>query len=254
MTKVIILAAGQGTRLKPLTNDRPKCLVEIEGRALLDVQLEVIKTQQISEITIVGGYRDEMLRREDCMLIKNERYYETNMVWTLFCAEQHFGDDLIVSYGDIVYSQECLNQLLKSDADISVVVDRDWEKYWRLRSEDPLNDAESLKINSKGNIIEIGQKASSVQEIQGQYIGLMRFNKKGISILKEVFHQAIQEREIRGKNPENAYMTDLLQLIIDKGFEVKPTVISGSWIEIDSVEDTNLIYTKETFLNIQKNL
>jgi len=148
--KAIILAAGEGSRLRPYTLDRPKCLVEIAGRSLLDRQLDVLALENISPVILIGGYRGEMLRREGIELRINPLYAETNMVWTLFCAEADLNSDVIVSYGDIVYSHEVLRTLLSSQADIAVTIDLDWEHYWRVRNENPLDDAETLKLSSDG--------------------------------------------------------------------------------------------------------
>ena len=135
--KVIILAAGEGTRLRPYTLDRPKCMVEIDGVSLIDRQLEVLKSEGIGDIVIIGGYKSEMLKRGDIKLKVNDRYFETNMVWTLFSAEEELEGDIIVSYGDIVYSKNILKALIKSKADIAVTIDMKWEGYWRERNENP---------------------------------------------------------------------------------------------------------------------
>ena len=186
--KAIILAAGKGTRLRPYTLDRPKCLVEVDGHSLLDRQLAVLATEAIHPIVLVGGYRVEMLNRPGIQLRVNPAYAETNMVWTLFCAEDDLEGDVLLCYGDIVYSQEILQAILASKADIAVAIDLDWESYWRARNEDPLDDAETLKLAPDGRIYEIGQKPEKLDEIEGQYMGLIKLSSDGIKILKEVFH------------------------------------------------------------------
>ena len=164
--KVILLVAGEGKRLRPYTLDRPKCMVEIEGVSLIDRQLAVLKAEGLADIVMIGGYKADMLKREGIKLKINPRYYETNMVWTLFSAEEELEGDVVVSYGDIVYSREILQALLKSKADIAVAVDKDWESYWRARNEDPLDDAETLKLRGNGTISEIGQKPKSIDEMK----------------------------------------------------------------------------------------
>jgi L-glutamine-phosphate cytidylyltransferase len=216
--KSILLAAGEGTRLRPYTSELPKCLVEVEGRSLIDRQLDILSREGISEQIIIGGYLVNKLQGRGSRILENKRYDETNMVWTLFCAGDELDGEIIISYGDIVYSRQNLQALMRSTADIAVTIDMDWEQYWRERMEDPLSDAETLKISPDGFITEIGQKPNSLSDIEGQYMGLMKFSPEGVNILKDVFHQAREEGEIRGKNPENAYMTDLLQLMIDKGY------------------------------------
>ena len=235
--KVIILVAGEGTRLRPYTLDRPKCMVEVEGKSLIERQLEVLRAANVGPIILLGGYRSEMLVKFGTILKLNPRYAETNMVWTLFCAEEDFEGGFILAYGDIVYSSEVLRALLASDADISTTIDLEWEEYWRARNEDPLEDAETLKLSSDGAILEIGQKPNSISEIEGQYMGLIKFSPKGVEILKKVFNKAKNEGSIRGKLPEKAFMTDLLQLIVDSGYRIEAVPIKGGWVEVDTVSD-----------------
>ena len=249
--KVIILAAGEGTRLRPYTLDRPKCMVEIDGVSLIDRQLEVLKSEGIDDIVIIGGYKSEMLKRGDIKLKVNARYFETNMVWTLFSAEEELEGDVIVSYGDIVYSKNILKALIKSKADIAVTIDMKWEGYWRERNENPLDDAETLKLRKDGTISEIGQKPSSLEEIEGQYMGLMKFSSEGVRQIKSAFHSALESGKLLGKEVENSYMTDLLQFIVSIGGKVASVQIDEDWVEVDTVEDLHAPITLERVKRIR---
>lgn len=237
MPKTLILAAGEGIRLRPYTLDRPKCLVEVDGRSLLDRQLGVLNAEGVGPIVLIGGYLADRLRRPGIALKLNPRYAETNMVWTLFCAEEELEGEVIVAYGDIVYSRTILRALLDSRADIAVTIDRDWEAYWRARNEDPIADAETLKLAPDGRILELGQKPKSLAEIEGQYMGLMKFSAAGMETLKKVFHDARRAGNLRGKLPEKAYMTDLLQATIDASHRLQSVPVHGGWVEVDTVSD-----------------
>lgn len=252
MPKAIILAAGEGTRLRPYTLDRPKCLVEVEGRSLLDRQLDVLRAEGVGPIVIVGGYLADKLHRPGIDIRLNPRYAQTNMVWTLFCAEEDLMDEVVVAYGDIVYSREVLRALLASDAEIAVTIDLDWEAYWSARNENPLDDAETLKLAADGRILEIGQKPRSLDEIEGQYMGLMKFSPAGVATLKAVFHGAHQLGQLRGKPVEKAYMTDLLQAIIDAGRRVESVPVRGGWVEVDTVGDLESPITRSRLAAIAR--
>lgn len=243
--KAILLAAGEGSRLRPYTSERPKALVEIGNISMLDLQLEVLSSAGIREQIIIGGYLSDMLKPKGTKLYLNPEYDTTNMVWTLFCAENELSGDLIVSYGDIVYSKQILQELLKSRADISVTIDLNWLEYWSERQENPLNDSETLKLAKDGSILEIGKKPKSLAEIEGQYMGLMKFSDEGINIVKNVFEECLGTGFIQGKPVRNAYMTDLLQEIIDRGYPVQSIPIKDSWVEVDTVEDLESHYTQE---------
>ena len=252
--KVILLVAGEGKRLRPFTLDRPKCMVEIDGISLIDRQLSVLKAEGLDNIIMAGGYKSEMLKREGVKLKLNPRYFETNMVWTLFSVEEELDGDVIVSYGDIVYSREILQKLLESKADIAVIIDKEWESYWRERNEEPLDDAETLKLRADGTIREIGQSPQSLDEIEGQYIGLMKFSAQGVSQMKETFYEALESGELLGKPIENSYMTDLLQALINSEKLVTSIPIYGDWVEIDTVSDLKSQVTLERVITIGENI
>jgi len=240
--------------LRPFTLDRPKCLVEVDGQSLLDRQLAVLRTEAIQPIVIIGGYRVEMLKCQNIEVRVNPRYAQTNMVWTLFCAEDELEGDVLLCYGDIVYSQEILWALLESKADIAVAIDLDWETYWRARNEDPLDDAETLKLGPDGRILEIGQKPKSLSEIEGQYIGLMKFSAKGLQLLKKTFHDAKSEGSLGGKPIEKAYMTDLLQAMIDLNYRLDAVLVNGGWVEVDTVSDLKSDITRSRLKKIADTL
>jgi choline kinase len=252
--KAIILAAGEGTRLRPYTLDRPKCLVEVNGLSLLDRQLSVLASEAIQPIILIGGYCGEMLERPEIEFRVNSRYAETNMVWTLFCAEDDLEGEVLLCYGDIVYSRDVLRAILKSQADIAVTIDLDWESYWRARNENPLDDAETLKLAADGKILEIGQKPNSLAEIEGQYIGLMKFSAKGVQLLKQTFHDAKLAGDLRGKPVENAYMTDLLQAMIDLDYRLEAVPVHGGWVEVDTVSDLLSDITKKRLTQIYESI
>jgi L-glutamine-phosphate cytidylyltransferase len=244
--KAILLVAGEANRLRPYTLDCPKCMVEVNGVSLLDRQLSVLKSQNIKDIILIGGYKSEMLECKGSKLKINKRYYETNMVWTLFSAEDELDGDIIISYGDIVYSKKILMALMESTADIAVAIDKEWESYWRARNEDPLDDAETLKLDSEGRIIELGQKPKSIEEIERQYIGLIKLTPVGVNQLKEVFHKSVHnDGPLLGNPVENAYMTDLLQEVINSYFDVHSVLIKGGWVEVDTVSDLHSAVTLE---------
>ncbi len=245
--KVFILAAGQGSRLRPLTDNIPKCLVEFNGKSLLDYQLEVFKMFGIKDITVISGYRSEKILLKGIRTIYNKDYLLCNMVKTLFSASRYFDeDDIIISYGDIIYQKEVLKSLLETDAPISVVIDQEWKKYWEIRMENPLKDAETLKISSNGNIIEIGKKARKYDEIKGQYIGLIKIKGSCVNKFLKEYKDMDKNQIYDGKDFDNMYMTSFLQYLIDSNWEVKPAYIKNGWLEFDSIKDIT-IYQKMLF-------
>ena len=245
MAKLIILAAGEGKRLQPLTKNTPKCMVEIFGKPLLEHQIDVIKKCGISEIIIVNGYHGEIIKIPDVKFYKNEKYHSTNMVETLFCAEKELDGPVIISYGDILYEKNVLEKLLASETDFSVVIDKNWKNYWQIRTQNILDDIESLTLKN-GFITNLGQKVTSLNNIQGQYIGLIKFQNNALSILKDFYHLSKKQSK-SGQNPlnpktsfENSYMTDFLQGLINNGHKLKAIEINGGWLELDTLHDLKI--------------
>ena len=110
----IILAAGKGERLKPLTQNIPKCLVKLFGKSLLDWQIETFHKLGIFDITVITGYKSEFISSLEIKKIVNKRFESTNMVETLFCAQSELKDSTIVSYGDIIFEEKIMKKLVGS--------------------------------------------------------------------------------------------------------------------------------------------
>ena len=237
--KAIILAAGQGIRLRPLTDDKPKCLVELAGKPLLEHQLAILRAGGVDDIHIVGGYRAEQLQRPGITLHINERFAETNMVATLFAAEAVMTgeSDLIIGYGDIVYESRVLAALLAVDAPIALAVDREWRRYWAARMADPLSDAETLKLIDSGRVVELGKKPQSYDDIQGQYTGLIKIRADHVARLAEAYHAMDRNAIYDGKDFDNMYMTSLIQHLITSGWDARAALIDNGWAEVDCEAD-----------------
>lgn len=240
--KAVILAAGQGARLRPLTQDRPKGMVDVAGKPIIEWQIQKLRSSGIDEIAIVTGYRAATVSVLGAKQYVNHDYESTNMVHSLFCADEFLDDDVLVSYGDILYSKAVLAQALGARSPISVVVDLDWERYFAERFGDPFYDAEGLLISETGLITSIGKPQPAPNEIQGQYVGLMKFTAEGVEQLRAIYTEAIDDdRSIGwGRPPQTAHMTDLIHEAAERGLRVAAVPIRGDWVEIDTLNDYNI--------------
>lgn len=237
--KAVILAAGQGTRLRPLTDDKPKCLVELAGKPLLTHQLDVLRAVGINDIHLVAGYCADRLDCSGFTRHINKNFAETNMVSTLFVAKSVMTgeSDLIISYGDIVYEPKVLETLLSVTAPIGLVVDSEWRRYWAARMDDPLADAETLKLTDGNRVVELGKKPKSYADIQGQYTGLIKVRSDYVAQLPLVWQAMDQKANYDGKDYNNMYMTSFIQYLIDKGWETRAAIIENGWAEVDCEND-----------------
>ena len=239
--KAIILAAGKGSRMGSETDDKPKCMVTYRGKPLIDYTIETMRACGIKDIVIIDGYKKKVLEfylsSDSIKFITNKEYYKTNMVYTLFCAESEMDDDLVISYSDIIYKKEVLSKLINNKNECVVTVDKNWRELWNLRMENPLSDAETMKINSDGNITELGKKPKSYEDINGQYIGLFKISNSIIERVRKFYHELDRSKYYDGKDFNKMYMTSFIQLIINSISKVKADIINGGWLEFDNQKD-----------------
>lgn len=236
----IILAAGKGTRLYPLTKDKPKCLVKYQGKSILDYQLEICKKMKLKKIFLVSGYKSSKIKKKNIIKIKNDKYETTNMLYSLFKVKKIFNgrNDLIISYGDIIYKNAILKKLINSSEQISTVIDTEWYSYWKLRMENPLDDAESLKLNKNDYITDIGKKVKNLKNIKGQYIGLTKISKSVSEKILKVWIDINKKKNVKKIN--NLYITDFLRILIKRNFKVKAIPVKRGWLEFDELSDLNI--------------
>lgn len=241
--KAIILAAGMGTRLGNYTKDLPKGMLMVNGKPLLQHQIETLRKAGIGDITIVKGYKPEKIAFEGIKYYLNPYYQNTNMVESLFSAQQEFTDDLIVCYADIIYESKVIEKVIGGKGEIGVTVDADYWDYWKARLEKPEDDVESLVVDAQGDITELGTPHCPLEKAKCRYVGLIRFSKAGLGELRAVYQQnkqkyfAVDKPWMNSKSFKKAYMTDMLQALIDAGCKVKPIIIRRGWLEFDTVED-----------------
>tara|TARA_B100000941_G_scaffold288134_1_gene264492 strand:- start:693 stop:1460 length:768 start_codon:yes stop_codon:yes gene_type:complete len=235
--RALILAAGQGKRLGKASKNQPKCLVELFGKPIISKQLETLKSNNIRDINIVTGYKSNLLDKLNLNTYHNKDFEKTNMVFSMFQASELFDSnetDLIVAYGDIIYEKGNLNKLIKSKSSISIMVDLNWRNLWSKRFDNPLDDAETMIFDNDLNIIELGKKTDNYSDIQGQYTGLIKFDKNYLKKIKD-FYIKIQNSNLI--DYKNLYMTDFLQLLINNKIKVSATLVKGGWLEIDTEKD-----------------
>ena len=189
------------------------------------------------------------LKNTGVQVIVNQEFGHTNMVYSLMCARElmEVEEDILVSYGDIIYGENILQKALDADGEISVIVDDGWYNYWSARCENPLDDAETLMYDEKNFLTEIGKKTDDLEKVQSQYIGLMRFRGQGIKSLMAICNKARARTAIGQKlwdterSYAKMYMTDLLQGMIREGIKLKAIHVWRGWYEVDDVDDLKLV-------------
>jgi choline kinase len=222
-------------------------MVPVKGRPIIEYQMDCFRNNDISEVHVVAGYKEDKLVVEGIQKKLNPAYDRTNMVASLYVLKDMFdgSSDIVISYGDIIFDDAVLAKLLKEHGDqISMIYDLNWLKLWSHRMEDPLSDAESFKLDAKGNVKELGKKASNEADVEGQYIGLIHVSADFAAKFFALYESLSGSDQLfDGKDFDNMYMTSYLQMQIDKGTILSGIPIEGGWVEVDSVEDKE-IYEK----------
>jgi L-glutamine-phosphate cytidylyltransferase len=231
--RALILAAGRGSRMGSLVEDRPKCLVEFEGRPLLERQIAALRSGGADEIGVVRGYRAETIDLPGLFYFNNERWAETNMVMSLATAASWLrSGPLIVSYADIFYRSDLVRGLAAASGELVITYDRAWQSLWTRRFKDPLADAETFRVDDAGRVLEIGGKTTRIAEIEGQYMGLLKFTPAAWAAVEKML------RALDGATRDRLDMTGLLRLLLSGDHLVINTFATeGQWGEIDNPDD-----------------
>jgi len=239
--KVIILAAGMGSRLRPLTNNIPKCMLKLSNETLIERQIKIFHNCNINDITIVTGYRSDLIDISNVNYIKNENYEMTNMNESLFCALEPSNSPVLVTYSDIIFEQKIIQQMLEITDGIGLAINLNWKKYYQNRTMHTLSEAENVLVEN-GRILQIRKNISeSLQNQQiGEFLGIMMLSSQHVKILLERYSYLKKNHVGTFHNSpslSNAYITDMLQEMINCGVNVNPVLTEGRWFEIDTPED-----------------
>ena len=240
-TKALIVAAGLGSRLKRHTENLPKCMLDFGGKTLLQRQLKAYNECGIKDITVIRGYKKEKINYKNLNYITNPDYKDNNILNSIFYAEKVINGNIIISYSDILFDSVTVKRLLSSDHDISVVVDIDWRGYYVGRKDHPITEAENVIFNSNNEVEKIGKINKGNDEVHGEFIGMIKLTDRGAKIFKQHFHRLKKiywnKPFQRAKTFQNAYLTDMIQELVDIGIKVHCVIIESGWKEIDTVED-----------------
>lgn len=232
--KALILAAGRGSRMGLLTEAVPKCLVPLGGRPLLEWQMSALRSAGIDTIGVVRGYNAHTLEGRGLVAFDNPRWADTNMVASLVCAASWLCEEpVIVSYADIFYPESAVAALLAAPGDIAITYDPDWLALWSQRFADPLSDAETFQLE-ESRVVDIGRRTTARDEIQGQYMGLLKFTPRGWAAIDAYLASLDPERLA------HLDMTSLLSGLIQAGQRIEGVPVSGPWGEVDNAKDLGL--------------
>lgn len=227
--KTVILAAGMGSRLKSLTQDRPKTMLEINERMLINYIVSVLLKNQITDITVVVGYQyekiikylEESFPEAKLKFIVNTEYRSKENIYSLYLAIPYIkNNDLLIINSDIFCDAKIIKMAIDTCSN-SMIVDADVE--YTL-------EGTKVKINETGYISEIGKDLSQ-DKSDGEYIGILKLGKDSA----DIYLEQIQKMIATGN--DHVWYPYALRMILHE-LKIKPIFTDGLlWEEIDTPQD-----------------
>ena len=240
-TKVLIVAAVLGSRLKKHTEELPKCMLDFGGKTLLQRQIDAYKQNGIKDISLIKGYKKNKINYKGIKYFSNTDFKNNNILNSIFYAEKIINGNIIISYSDILFEPFVVKRALESNHDISIVVDIDWRGYYVNRKEHPITEDENVIFNSDNEVVKIAKINTGRNDVHGEFIGMLKLSNKGAEIFKSHFNRCKKlywnKPFHRAKIFQQAYLTDMIQELVDVGVKVNCVIIEKGWKEIDTVED-----------------
>ena len=236
----IIIAAGSGKRISEDVKDLPKSLLTVNGKPIIAYQIQALKQVGIKNIVVITGIHDEKFGIENVHYIKDHYYNEHDILGSLMEAKDFLKNDVLVLYSDIIFESKILRQILDSKGDISIAIDMTWEKMYEGRTEHPKSEAENVQLNKAKKIIKIKKNIKNENNDVGEFLGIVKFSPYGSGLFVKQYEELIKTHVgtfQQAPSVLKAYLTDMIQELIDSKIDVEPVIISGKWYEIDTAQD-----------------
>ena len=246
--KVIVIAAGRGKRLGEHTEERPKCLVEVGGRSILDWQLRALRAVGVDDVVMIRGYRAAELSagaealHPGARFVDNAEWERNNILLSLAQAAHELDGPVYLTYSDIIFTPAVTRALADAPGDACLVIDRAFRDIYVGRTEHPLEEGEVSDLRPDGTVHRVGKKSLPADDAFGEFIGLLKLSAEGTQWVADAIRAARARLAddapyMRAARFANAYLTDVLQELIDAGRPMWPVAIDGQWREIDTGQD-----------------
>ena len=233
--RALVLAASRGNNLYDLTEDRPKAMLNIRGKPLLQRLVDEFKKRSVNDITVIAGYKSEAMDLNGVDMRLNTRYESTGELYSLACARDKFSDDMVVIYGDLLFRSYILQDLLEHDGEIVIVVDSLINEteitgapdyVWCDRPDDRSMFMQDVRLQ------QVREEKLPDHPPSGRWTGMMRTRSRGRLWLE----QALDELEARD-GFDKLTLPDLLNHLTRSSRPVTVHYINGHWLDVNSVND-----------------
>ena len=229
--KAVILAAGIASRLRPLTNDTPKCLLKTGSKLILEQAIENLLANELKDIIVVTGYRENQIRDYlnerffgfNIQLVYNEYFATTNNIYSLGLAREAVGENpMLLMDSDILFDHRIIGELVRSGH----------ENCLALKKHAVQDEEIKVRVDARGRVLEISKEVDPVESI-GESIGIELF---GNDMRSELF--TVIERRVGIEGKVNQFYEAAFQELIDRGHELFAVDATGyCCMEIDTPDD-----------------
>lgn len=235
--RAILMAASRGAELGQLTEDRPKCMLDIGGQPLLRRLIAGFQTAGIRDVTVIRGYRKEMINLPSVQMIDNDGYAETGAAASLACAKSQIKGPCVIAYGDILLRQYVLERILDYEGDIVLAVDALWkqrESVAAYREFVICNRAFSVDYLDDEDVYIEKADAHDMPEdrIHGEWIGVIKLSAQGAEWMRACLDDLAEKDQLA-----DARMPDLLAALQARGHRLSVVYITGHWLDVDDAYD-----------------
>ena len=233
--RAVILAAGSSTRMG---GGGPKGMLDINGTPMLQRQVDVLRGGGVTDVVVVTGRHGDAFSLDGVRYVEDADHGRHDVLLSLMAARREITGDVIISYSDILYDTDVLDGAVKSGADIGMVTDMDWRRRYEGRTEHPISEADIVLVDG-GRVVRTGKRIPA-DGAAGEFIGMVRLSPAGSATLVGEFER------VEGARPspfhgaqdfERAYLTDMIQEMINRGIMITPVAAAGRWIEVDTPQD-----------------
>jgi|TARA_B100001750_G_C15501092_1_gene597236 choline kinase len=238
--KVIIIAAGTGARLGKEVSKLPKSLLEVNGQTILSRQISILKKIGIEEVVVITGQYAEKFPSIDVNYVNDAKHNEHDILGSLLVAKDYIQGNIVITYSDILFDENVLRQIIQQKCDIGIAVDMDWKQAYEERTLHPLTEAENVLLDDNKNVLKTQKNIRSNTDMVGEFLGIIKLSSHGAKILTDKFEYLLANHTGTFHNAislKKAYITDLIQELVNSKIVVTPILISGKWCEIDTIQD-----------------
>ena len=233
--QALVLAAGRGKELGVLTEDRPKAMIEIAGKPLLERMVETFKSIGIKDVTVVRGYRKEALQLPDIRFVDNDEHESTQEAFSLFKGIERLSGPVLLAYGDVLFQKFIPMQLFESDSEYCIAVDPDWQSgEHRDAYRDLVCCDRPFHWRDFDQRAHLGKMSTDLpaEQVHGEWIGLLKMSPSGLEHLRELGGELTETGAARTMR-----MADVFDALLARGRTVEVVYVRGHWLDVDDMHD-----------------